>query len=467
MTDTQPTGSGPDDVARPAPEEGADADEAVARLRAADPARAVEPDLTSLRPAVDARIAADAAATDDLVARRAGRRRLWPAVAAAAAALLVVGAAGYGLGHQSAPPADQVISLAQGGAAATQSETRTGDGGAVAAPEPGAGDARLAIYPYPQTWRTVFSASGLSDAATTAQAYGFDPAAVFSADAATAAAAVFGLEGEATNPYGAWTVGAQDGTGPNLSIQPDGYASLSYYDPTRDPYRCATTGGGVEAPSGTDCAEGDAGPAPSGQAAAAQMRNLLAALGVDAVVEIESTEYDVPEAGQPRMTTVNAFQVLDGARTGLTWSATFLGGGVQSFYGPLAPVVALGGYAVVSENDAVARLNDPRFGASWGGIMPLAASARDAVAEVAPDIATSSDVAPSDTPTLPPTPGAGDPIAWPVTEVTITGARLGLALQWLSDGATLLLPAYELTDGNEGTWSMMAVADEALDFTAD
>jgi len=51
--------------------------------------------------------------------------------------------------------------------------------------------------------------------------------------------------------------------------------------------------------------------------------------------------------------------------------------------------------------------------------------------------------------------------------VTITGARLGLALQWLSDGATLLLPAYELTDGNDGTWSMMAVVDASLDFTAD
>jgi len=323
----------------------------------------------------------------------------------------------------------------------------------------------------------VFSASGLSDETTTAQAYGFDPAAVFSADAVTTAAAVFGLEGEATNPYGAWTVGAQDGTGPNLSIQPDGYASLSYYDPTRDPYACATTGSGVDAPVGTNCAEGDAGPAPSGQAAAAQMRDLLAALGIDAVVEIESTEYDVPEAGQPRMTTVNAFQVLDGARTGLTWSATFLGGGVQSFYGPLAPIVALGEYAVVSENDAVARLNDPRFGASWGGIMPLAASARDAAVTsgeaasgagvAAPDSATSSDVAPSDTPILPPTPEAGAPIAWPVTEVTITGARLGLALQWLSDGATLLLPAYELTDGNDGTWSMMAVADASLDFTAE
>lgn len=483
MSDTQPTGSGPDDVARPAPDEsaGAAAEEALARLRAADPARAVEPDLTTLRSVVDARIAADATATDDLAARRGRRRRLWPAVAAAAAGVLVVGAAGYGLGRQAAPPADRVITLSQGGAA-TQAEAQTGDGGGVAATEPGAADSRLAIYPYPQTWRTVFSASGLSDATTASQAYGFDPAAVFSAEAATAAAAVFGLQGEATNPYGAWTVGAQDGTGPNLSIRPDGYASLSYYDPTRDPYACATAGSGVDAPAGTDCAEGDAGPAPSGEAAAVQMRDLLAALGIDAVVEIESTEYDVPEAGQPRMTTVDAFQVLDGARTGVTWSATFLGGGVQSFYGPLAPVVALGEYAVVSENDAVARLNDPRFGASWGGIMPLAASARDAAVSsgeaasgsgvAAADTATSSDatssdVAPSDTPTLPPTPEPGAPIAWPVTEVTITGARLGLALQWLPDGATLLLPAYELTDGNDGTWSMMAVADEVLDFTVE
>ncbi len=212
------------------------------------------------------------------------------------------------------------------------------------------------------------------------------------------------------------------------------------------------------------------------------MRDLLAALGIQTTVEVESTEYDVPEAGQPRMTTVNAFQVIDSQRTGVTWSATFLGGGVQSFYGPLAPLVSLGDYAVVSENDAVARLNDPRFGASWGGVMPLAATTDLAGARASGEVAsgtggasssdtgTSSDVvepAPSDIPTVPPTLEPGAPVPWPVTEVTITGARLGLALQWLTDGAAVLLPAYELTDDDGGTWSVIAVADEDLDFATD
>jgi hypothetical protein len=70
-------------------------------------------------------------------------------------------------------------------------------------------------------------------------------------------------------------------------------------------------------------------------------------------------------------------------------------------------------------------------------------------------------VAPTAPPAVP-TPGAS--LAWPVNDVEIVGARLGLAGQWQPDGSVLQVPAYEFTDAGGGTWSVIAVADSALDF---
>ncbi|TRW44706.1 hypothetical protein, partial [Georgenia yuyongxinii] len=111
---------------RPDPRE----ESALERLRRADPAAATTPDLERLRSAVDARIAADAAAgpgvapssgpgvapddsgaatshgaVTDLAAVRARRsaRARWLQVAAAVAGVAVVGTAGFALGRAEAP----------------------------------------------------------------------------------------------------------------------------------------------------------------------------------------------------------------------------------------------------------------------------------------------------------------------------------------------------------------------------
>ena len=143
---------------------------------------------------------------------------------------------------------------------------------------------------------------------------------------------------------------------------------------------------------------------------------------------------------------------------------------MQSLFGSLAPLVPLGSYELISAGAAVERLADPRFG-SWGGPVVLAgqeATLRDlAVDPVGP--ATSGD-APAEGPaeaTSPPEPvAAGSPFAWPVSQVTLTSARLGLALHTQPDGAAVLLPAYELAAEDGTTWSMVAVADTGLDFAA-
>jgi len=51
--------------------------------------------------------------------------------------------------------------------------------------------------------------------------------------------------------------------------------------------------------------------------------------------------------------------------------------------------------------------------------------------------------------------------------VNIVSARLGLASQYQPDGTVLLIPAYEFTDSNDGTWSVIAVDDSQLDFATE
>lgn len=476
-------------------------DEAFVRLRAADPARDLEPDVEELRRAVALRLDAPAPPAASPAMAPAphptatgidGRRPAriparWFAVAAVTAGALVVGGAGYGLGALSAGRgAGDVITLSQEGLPPVDERAAT------------AADASTAIYP-PWPSRVVFTASGLSDVTGTAAAWALDAAGAFSAEAAERAARALGLEGEATRQFGSWVVGSTDGKGPSLTLSPDGQASVSYYDPTKDPYLCGTAAAREDAAaSGIRCAPPAEGSAPRGAAAAALMRQLLAAMGIDRQVEIVTTEYDVPETGGPRMTQVTAYLVLDDQRAGLTWSATLVANGTQSFYGPLAALVALGDYDVVSENEAVRRLGDPRFGSTGGPIialedgaatsdvgtrdvgtsdagagdaaagssMPGAERAPDALVDPAePALGMQTSPEPSGEQTVPDTPEPGSPIPWPVTEVTITGGRLGLAQQTLPGGATVLLPAYELSSEDNRTWSVLAVADSALDFS--
>ena len=154
---------------------------------------------------------------------------------------------------------------------------------------------------------------------------------------------------------------------------------------------------------------------------------------------------------------VQAWPVVDGQRLDLAWSMEVLGTGSYSASGTLAPIVSLGDYEIVSEQEAFERLSDPRFGAQMTA-MPFAVAERDAAS-------TTDAYTP---PTEPPaTPADGTSISWPVNEVEIVDARLGLASQWQPDGSVLVVPAYEFTDTDGATWSIIAVADSKLDFSAE
>ncbi|WP_129786081.1 hypothetical protein [Promicromonospora panici] len=108
---------------------------------------------------------------------------------------------------------------------------------------------------------------------------------------------------------------------------------------------------------------------------------------------------------------------------------------------------SLGSYPVVSEVEAVDRLGDPRFAGAVLG-WSRQGSAQD---EAGP-------------PATRTTPAPGGPVAWPVEDVTIVSAALTEARYTLSDGAVLLVPAYDLTDEDGSRWTVMAVDEELLDF---
>ncbi|CAL8969521.1 hypothetical protein CELL_00536 [Cellulomonas sp. T2.31MG-18] len=573
---TPSDGSVPPDVP-PAPEATVgddpafDGGPAFDRLRAADPAAGAAPDADRLAATLRAATGVDVGRTDVATgsgpAAEAARPRWrptaaprWLQVAAAVAALAVVGGGAYALGDRtggsSTAGATPLPAIALGGPQVGGPQRAGADMAASAngAASGSASSSSIAV-PAPGRWwgsRIVFTASGLSTTGGTGTARAFDAASVVSADTVRRAAKVLGVAGEPRAQWGTWTVGTLDGKGAVLTLSGDGMATLSYSDPAWDPWTCT---GEKTAANASVCGP-NAAAAPTGDAAVAKVRALLHALGVDltgATVQVgepekpvrDGTGATVPTAGRE---TVRFSQVVDGQLTGVTWSATLVGSGVQSLWGPLAPLVDLGRYQVVSPAAAVERLNDPRFGAFGGGPMPMVAggvqvdsgAAEPAVGSAtsgavpppdgastgsatsgavpsqvqpsvtAPSAAASSGTAPSRTastgsgssgsatsgtatagpgviapapavtpgaepipapsstvpPVAPTTPSAGSAIAWPVRHVTITSARLGLAVTTLPSGASVLVPTYQLTDADGGTWSVIAVVDAQLDLTA-
>ncbi|MGW2093774.1 hypothetical protein [Promicromonospora sukumoe] len=109
---------------------------------------------------------------------------------------------------------------------------------------------------------------------------------------------------------------------------------------------------------------------------------------------------------------------------------------------------SLGDYPVISEEDAVERLGDPRFAGAVLG--PRQSGA---------DEGTSSGSASGGG-----APEPGGPIAWPVEDVTIVSAALTEVRYTLPGGAVLLVPAYDLADAAGSTWTVLAVDEELLDF---
>lgn len=465
-------------------------DDPVDRLRAADPAAGQPaPDHESIRAAVTARLAdgqavpAPATPADELATRR--RRPVLRYAAAAVGAVLFLGA-GYGLGSNAAAPSTESVAGPAADSAADE-DAAGSDAAPQAAPEIGttpqtvpgqvgpqgpAGDVELRTWPGAEP--VVFTAGDLGTGPAQARAWGLDGGGDDAEARTGQIAEALGLNEAPQGQGGTWTVGSEDGSGPVLYLYADG--SISYTDPALQPWLClpvepltepgssAETARGSEpavAPdsgagrSGSvDCSDADV-PAPPD--ADDQLAAVLTAAGLDPA----SYALQTTDAGAGA--TVTATLVLDGQHTDVTLSATVVPDGIASLWGSIARPYGLGEYALISPEEAVHRLTDPRF-AGGGGAVPLprpelASSATSGDASTSSTDATSAPTARLD---------PGSPVPWPVRRVQITTAELTLASVATSAGV-LLVPAYALTgtdtDGNEGTWTVPAPTEEAFDFT--
>jgi hypothetical protein len=461
---------------------GDQSDARLEQLKAADPARNVAPDLPRLEATVRDRIAAHPAHDDGLDEISGRRNRYTPAwtgwVAAAAAAAVVVGGGGFALGRTSAPPgepAGAVISTGRQEASGQGADTAGGQEGGAGVRSGTAYQTDMSAPAF--AGRIVFTASGFSSAGGSAKAWSFAPVRVFSRATAHRLMDTLGMKGEAQLLDGAWLAGAQDGSAAMLRIDPDGVTSFSYYDPTKDPAMCMkeqeirkqdSGASDPESPQdlrttnrGCDPVNSPPPPAPEGKEAVRKTRELLSSFGVD------PNAFEFEQLGEVNsfMTHITAHAVVDGHRSGATWSMSWVEDGLQSLNGALAPIVSLGSYDIVSEREAVARLVDPRFGA--GGSYGIFAGDTRGGTTLQGGGSVSGSTGKTETTqerTVPPTPEAGSAISWPVENVTLTKARLGIAMHMQHGGAALLLPTYELSSSDGRSWSVLAIADKQLDF---
>lgn len=118
---------------------------------------------------------------------------------------------------------------------------------------------------------------------------------------------------------------------------------------------------------------------------------------------------------------------------------------------------SLGDYPTVSEVEAVERLNDPRFVSNWYVSLP---GIDDYFGGYGYDYDWDMWVEPDPIVLSP-----GDAIPYPVSEATITEATLTTGLLALADGTEIAVPVYDLRDAEGNSYPMIALADEALDFT--
>lgn len=427
----------------------------VERLRAADPAADLEPRTGFANEVVASATAGSQAeqAPVDLAAERVRRRMRWLPIAAVAASLVVVGGAGYGIGAWAGGPANgsdeaaaPPISLQSGAGGATTDQTVPQADTGMVMPgtrqtEFGYGGTDIGMFPY-GFGRNSFTASGLSTTAGTADGYAFDPRASSNVETVAALAEGLGVTGTPEVRDGGWGVGPQDGTAPTLWVSFDGALSFSYSNPLLNPWHCVKVDEPCE----------PTGAVPSEDAALDAMSSLITMTGRDpGAFEFTSETYE----GSPTRT-AQAWPVVDGQRIEQGWHLEVAEGGVIYANGSLAPLVDLGEYPIVSEQEAFERLSDPRFGAQMTALP---------YAQREPDASATTEWVP---PTEPPaTPAEGTAPAWAVNDVEIVEARLGLATNWQPEGSVLIVPAYQFTDSEGGTWSVIAVVDAKLDFSAD
>lgn len=309
---------------------------------------------------------------------------------------------------------------------------------------------------------SVFTGGGFSNETSTAMVYGFDARTAATQEAAQRLVDALGMTGTPTLSDGSWTL--ENGEDTYLALSLDATASFSYWswDQETDPYAACDwiweeqTEEISEAEAQeldqkmNDCLAENAPDLPSADEAIFKTRDLMAQIGLSPEnYTFESPEYPEEDYGPQFERTVIGRRMVADQTTSVEIYAQWRGDSLVGINGGLAEPVSLGDYPIVSEAEAMERLTDPRFGvvgiSGDGGIEPAEYE---------------EWVPPTQAPA---TPDVGAAVDWYVSTVNLTSVRLGLSQVWQSvDDSVRLVPAYEFTAENGFTYSVIALADSAL-----
>lgn len=468
-------------------------DDAVHRLRDADPARDV-PDLDVVRMKLRLRAQGDAA-------QGAPERTRWLVAVGVAASILMVagsGAAGIALGRSSASSTaeegtttalEQVAAPVNAGGPVSRGQDLAAGGG-VAAPSM---SKEMAMYPF--TAGGLVASPELEDTPGRAAGYRISGQGVDREALAKQLASTLGLAGSPVRQDYGWVVGSTDGIGPSLWVSDDATVSWSFSNPQASPWTCAADPSststsatpGSQDPASADVSVGSTGasspgfnpgPPDSCEPAAPPMRVQEAQSRAEAIVKSLGVTADAGpavgiewESGSDAYTTwVTGWHLVEGQRTQLSWSFTFSDRELAWASGVSASVVKLADFPVLGARSAVERSSDPRFAAFGpmpsydGGVIPMA-EAR-AGNDVAPAVGSAASGSTQGTPATD-TRAEGTRVRVWWDPAVATSATPALSQYWEPEGTLLMLPAYRLeTADDRGVWTVISVDSTFVDFVS-
>lgn len=488
-----------------------DDDEALARLRAADPASGAHPDLHKISERLRGRTPLGGNSggfafsdTSDTAVRvhdpdvRTGRGGI---LVAAAVAALALGAGGYALGTTTADDAPSAApqdpTSANSNSAVNQDAEPGLQHGSSAASEDSAYEESAEADMGGSYAGPVIPVAGesLSTERTTGKVYGASGEGQWADGEARnllqGYADQLGVEGTVEggddNEDYFYVIDATDGR--NLSAHSYGNNnSLDYSNPALDPW-CEEMktemensdeesgwfgyGPGPGGPAVITCAE--LGPAPDDATAIATAQEFLSQLGIDATgytfevlpsyayseMEMAGDEAfatsapDDSPGDNPEMATAEvAISPTDSPLAGFRdWHVSTTSAGISYASIQFGELVELGDYPVISPAEAVQRVNDVRFQQLGAYIPTLDYYDESGYYE--------EWVEPEPLPPVSP----GELIPFPLTESPVTAAELHTGIVSLWDGTEFIVPVYDLSDADGNHWQVMGLAEEALDFS--
>lgn len=202
------------------------------------------------------------------------------------------------------------------------------------------------------------------------------------------------------------------------------------------------------------------GPAPSDDEARAAAEEFLALLEVD-LSDYTVETYGAEMYGDWEQPTVNIeYYRQDSHLYQVSFSVIIGPGGVvTNVHGGLGDMTSLGEYPVISAAEAVERYGERTWGLDWQVSIPEDYEPWPGMEDEL-SMPAYEDYEMPEPVTLSP----GDPIPLLLKDKTVTSAELVQGTLWTQNGGVLEVPAWKLVTADGMYYSVLALADEALDF---